>query len=233
MIPVKYNNIPYIDATKSKIKIYRIKEITYPKDSKIYLISKRAIDILCAILGLLLLSPIFIIIAVCIKLDDGGPVIHTQTRVGKNGKFFKLHKFRSMSKIKEGQTEFNIYKMDGNIPIIKSKDDKRVTKVGKFIRKTSIDELPQLWDILIGNMSFVGPRPPVVIEAYYYDHLQMQTLRVKQGLTGYWQCYGRTDTSYKTRINMDMKYINNRGILMDIKLMLLTIPNLIRSKGSY
>ena len=179
------------------------------------------------------MSPILLITAVAIKIDDGGPVIFAQTRIGKDGKIFRMYKFRSMCvdaerKIKELQD-----KNESDGLAFKMEHDPRITRVGRFIRKTSIDELPQLINILIGDMSIVGPRPPLGYEVYYYNEYQMQRLLVKPGLTCYWQCSGRSDVSFDEWMDMDIKYIKERGFWRDIAIILKTVPAVLFSKGAY
>ena len=184
-------------------------------------------------MAIIVLSPVFIITAIAVKLEDGGSPLFSQTRVGKDGKFFRMYKFRSMCidaerKLKELQQH---NEMDGLA--FKIEKDPRITKTGNFIRKTSIDELPQLFNILKGDMSIVGPRPPLGIEVYQYDDYQMQRLLVKPGLTCYWQCSGRSDMSFDEWIDSDIKYIQERTLWLDIKLILKTIPAVLCSKGAY
>ena len=199
----------------------------------IYKFLKRAMDVVCSLLAIIVLSPIFIITAIAVKMEDGGAPIFSQTRVGKDGKFFRMYKFRSMcidaeEKLKDLQEQ---NEMDGLA--FKIEKDPRITKTGNFIRKTSIDELPQLFNILKGDMSIVGPRPPLGIEVYQYNDYQMQRLMVKPGLTCYWQCSGRSNMSFDEWIDSDIKYIQERNLLLDIKLILKTIPAVLCSKGAY
>jgi len=200
---------------------------------KIYKFLKRAMDVVCSLLAIIVLSPIFILTAIAVKIEDGGSPIFSQTRVGKDGKFFRMYKFRSMCidaerKLKDLQEQ---NEMDGLA--FKIEKDPRVTKTGNFIRKTSIDELPQLFNILKGDMSIVGPRPPLGIEVYQYNDYQMQRLLVKPGLTCYWQCSGRSDMSFDEWIESDIKYIQERNLLLDIQLILKTIPAVLCRTGAY
>lgn len=204
-----------------------------PNGGNIYLFLKRALDIVCSLLALIILSPVFLITSIAIKAEDGGKAIFTQIRVGKDNKPFKMYKFRSMcvdaeDKLKDLQ---DMNEMDGLA--FKIEKDPRITKVGTFIRKTSIDELPQLVNILIGNMSIVGPRPPLESEVAQYNNYQMQRLLVKPGLTCYWQCSGRSNMSFDDWMDSDIDYIKNRSIWLDIKLILRTIPAVLRSVGAY
>ncbi|MCR1822460.1 MAG: sugar transferase [Terrisporobacter othiniensis] len=194
------------------------------KNRKLYLFCKRSMDIVASLLGLILLSPIFLIIAIAIKLEDPkGSIFFSQMRSGKNNKLFPMYKFRSMvSNAEELLEELkDLNEMDG--PAFKIKDDPRITKVGKFIRKTSIDELPQLFNVLKGDMSLVGPRPPIPHEVAEYNNYQMQRLLVKPGLTCIWQVSGRNSIGFDEWVEMDLDYIKNRNLFMDIKLIFKTI----------
>ena len=161
----------------------------------IYEFFKRILDVICSVVALIVLSPVFLVTALAVR-SDGGPAFYKQTRVGKNNTHFEMYKFRSMCKNAENlQDDLMKYnEMDG--PVFKIKGDPRITKVGKFIRKYSIDELPQLLNIVKGDMSIVGPRPPLVREVEQYNSYQMQRLLVTPGLTCFWQAYGRSDLSF-------------------------------------
>ena len=198
-----------------------------------YDVAKRFFDIVLSLCGLVILSPLFLITAVAIRLDSKGPAFYSQKRIGKNGKPFKMYKFRSMCKNAENlQDDLMKYnEMDG--PVFKIKGDPRITKVGKFIRKYSIDELPQLLNIVKGDMSIVGPRPPLVREVEQYNSYQMQRLLVTPGLTCFWQAYGRSDLSFDDWVDMDMKYIKRRNIFLDIKLIVKTVFAVIFKRGAY
>ena len=198
----------------------------------IYEFFKRILDVICSVVALIVLSPAFLVTALAVR-SDGGPVFYTQTRVGKNNTHFKMYKFRSMCKNAENlQDDLMKYnEMDG--PVFKIKGDPRITKVGKFIRKYSIDELPQLLNIVKGDMSIVGPRPPLVREVEQYNSYQMQRLLVTPGLTCFWQAYVRSDLSFDDWMDMDMKYIKRRNIFLDIKLIVKTVFAVIFKRGAY
>ncbi|MCR1876251.1 sugar transferase [Paraclostridium bifermentans] len=191
--------------------------------SKGYLILKRVLDIICSLTGIILLSPIFIIVAILIKLEDPkGSVFFGQERCGQFTKPFKMLKFRSMVHNAEEMLEELQHLNEQTGPVFKIKEDPRITKVGKFIRKTSIDELPQLFNILKGDMSLVGPRPPIPREVEQYDEYQLQRLAVKPGLTCYWQVGGRNSIDFDGWVALDVKYIKERSTLVDIKLIFKT-----------
>ena len=201
--------------------------------SKMYLFLKRLVDIIGSLIGIVFLSPIFIIVAMAIKLEDPkGTVFFSQERNGKYPKTFNMYKFRSMVYNAEELLVELKEKNEMTGPVFKIKDDPRITKIGKFIRKTSIDELPQLFNILKGDMSFVGPRPPIPREVKEYDEYQLQRLSVKPGLTCYWQVSGRNNIDFENWVELDLKYIKKRNILIDIKLIFMTIPALLGDKNA-
>lgn len=201
--------------------------------SKLYLVVKRIIDIVGSLSAIILLSPVFIIIAIAIKIEDPkGTIFFSQERNGKYPELFKMYKFRSM--VHNAEELLETLKSDNEMsgPVFKMKEDPRITKVGKFIRKTSLDELPQLFNILKGDMSFVGPRPPIPREVELYTAYQLQRLSVKPGLTCYWQVSGRNNIDFDEWVELDLKYIKERNTWIDIKLILLTIPALLGDKNA-
>ncbi|WP_394186734.1 sugar transferase [Metabacillus halosaccharovorans] len=203
-------------------------------DSYIYLICKRIIDSTGAILGLILFAFLFLIIAVAIKLEDPkGPVFFSQTRVGKDGTEFKMYKFRSMVSNAEEVLKDLLKYNEVSGAMFKMKDDPRVTKVGKFIRKTSIDELPQLWNVLKGDMSLVGPRPPLPREVSDYTDYDKQRLLVTPGCTGLWQVSGRSNIGFNEMVELDLRYINERSFWFDLKILFKTVVVLLGSKDAY
>ena len=194
---------------------------------------KRGFDILTSGLALILLSPLFLILIVLIKREDGGPAFYSQTRIGKNGKPFKMWKFRSMivnaDKMVEQLEEQN--EIDG--AMFKIKDDPRITKIGHTIRKYSLDELPQLWNVLIGDMSLVGPRPPLPSEVEEYTDYDKQRLLVMPGCTGLWQVTERNEADFDEMVWLDIVYINHSGIFEDLKLIIKTIGVVVHPNGAY
>lgn len=189
---------------------------------KKYEFLKRAIDIFCSLIGLLVLIPILVLVAILVKIESKGPIIFSQDRVGKGGKVFKMYKFRSMLINAEELKEKLIDKNERIGPMFKIKNDPRITKVGKFIRKTSIDELPQLVNILKGEMSIVGPRPSLRSEVDEFDEWMLKRLNVKPGLTCYWQVSGRNEIEFEEWMKLDIKYVEERNILIDAILILKT-----------
>ena len=194
---------------------------------------KRLIDIICPLLGVLILSPLFIIIAIIIKSTSKGPVFFSQKRVGKNGKEFDMYKFRSMVVNAEELKEKLVAQNEMSGPMFKMKDDPRVTKVGKFIRKTSIDELPQLWNVLKGDMSLVGPRPSLPKEVAQFEDWMHKRLEVKPGLTCYWQVSGRNNIDFEDWMKLDCKYVDERNTWIDIKLIFKTVGVLFGDKNAH
>lgn len=202
------------------------------KRKPIYSFFKRAFDIVASLCAIIALSWIIGLAILAIRLEDGGPAIYTQTRVGKNGRFFKLYKLRSMFVGAEQKKMELIKKNEMDGPAFKMENDPRITKVGAFLRRTSIDELPQLLNILKGDMSIVGPRPPLGYEVMQYDEYAMRRLCVKPGLTCYWQCSGRSNLGFKEWMRLDNKYIDERNAWVDIKIIFKTIPAVLKGDGS-
>lgn len=198
-----------------------------------YEVCKRVFDLVMSTFALIVLSPVFLAVAIAIKCEDGGPVFYTSTRLTKGGKEFRMYKFRSMyvnadqhKKELEEQNE-----MKG--PAFKMKDDPRVTKVGRFIRKTSIDELPQLVNIIKGDMSVIGPRPPLPEEVEQYTPYQLHRLDVITGLACYHECQGRSEANdFDQWVESDLKYIRERSMLTDLKVIWWTIKVVLTGKGA-
>ena len=203
------------------------------KDEKIiYMILKRALDIICSIIGLTLLSPIILVVAILIKLESKGPIIFSQKRVGLNGQEFDMYKFRSMVQNAEELKEKLAKQNEMSGPMFKIKDDPRVTKVGKFIRKTSIDELPQLINVLKGEMSLVGPRPSLPKEVAKFERWMLKRLDVKPGLTCYWQVSGRNNIDFVNWMKLDLQYVEDRSFVLDLKLIFKTFFVLFGDKNA-
>ena len=202
-------------------------------DHIIYLVLKRLMDIVGASLGLLLASPIMLIVAILIKLEDPkGPIIFSQVRNREYPRTFKMYKFRSMYIDAEERLQELMHLNEQSGPAFKIKDDPRITKIGKFIRKTSLDELPQLFNVLKGEMSLVGPRPAIPREVEQYTAYQKQRLFVKPGLTCIWQVSGRNNIGFDEWVELDIEYIKTRNLWLDIKLILLTIPAMLGDESA-
>lgn len=203
------------------------------RSKNFYLYVKRFFDFIISFFGLIILSPIFLIIMIIIKLDSKGPCFFVHKRIGQYGKEIGVYKFRTMVDnaeemlnhlTKEQEKEF--------MENFKLEDDHRITRVGKFLRKTSLDELPQLLNVLMGNMSLVGPRPVIKDELKKYGKYKNKFLSVTPGLTGHWQANGRSNTTYEERVEMDMYYIDNMSLWLDIKITFQTVIAVIRRDGA-
>jgi lipopolysaccharide/colanic/teichoic acid biosynthesis glycosyltransferase len=199
-----------------------------------YQMAKRALDVSVAATMLVALTPLFAIIALLIKLGSRGPVFFSQTRVGKDGREFACFKFRSMvvnaEKLKADLLKKNDHK---DSITFKMKRDPRVTWIGRIIRKTSIDELPQLWHVLTGGMSLVGPRPAVTAEVAKYTPMQSQRLAVAPGLTCIWQVSGRGNLPFDRQVELDIEYIRRQSFLFDLALIVKTVPAVLFGRGAY
>ncbi len=195
---------------------------------------KRLLDILASSFLLIALSPLFVLIALCIRLTDGGPVLYWQTRVGKWGQEFRFPKFRSMCVDADRQREKILDQSHHKDSItFKMKRDPRITLVGRIIRKASMDELPQLWNVLKGEMSLVGPRPPLPEEVDRYTLTDRRRLDVTPGLTCIWQVSGRGDVPFAKQVEYDVQYIESRSLLLDLRLLLKTVTAVLTGRGAY
>lgn len=209
------------------------KEYIPPLPKPGYEFCKRVFDIVMSALALVVLSPVFLVVAIAIRAQDGGRAIYAQTRLTKGGREFKMYKFRSMCVDAEEHLEELMERNEMTGPAFKISDDPRITKVGHFIRKTSIDELPQLVNILKGDMSIIGPRPPLPREVEQYTPYQMHRLDVKTGLACYHECQGRSDShDFDEWVESDLKYIRERSMLTDLKVIFWTIRIVITGKGA-
>ena len=200
--------------------------------SSMYLVMKRCLDILLALIGIILLLPIFCIIALCIRIDDGGPVFHFREIVGANGKRFWALKFRTMITNADAYLQLHPQLMNTYLQNMKLERDPRITRVGRFLRKTSLDEFPQLFNIIIGQMSLVGPRIIHPSELSRYGVYASKRLSVKPGLTGLWQISGRQHVSYEERIVLDMYYIDHRSIVFDLLIIVKTFKVFVIHTGA-
>lgn len=233
-----------IDTSSEEIEMYETNNNENNKGNtkiikeKTYEITKRIIDIIGSLVGIVFLMPITIIIYIVrfILRENDGPLFYSQKRIGQNGKYFRLYKYRSMCKDaedklakylaenEEARKEFSENQ--------KLQNDPRITKLGDILRKTSLDELPQVINILKGEMSFVGPRPIVDGEIEKYGDLREKFLSVKPGLTGYWQANGRSNTTYEERIEMELYYVDNKSLWLDIKILFKTFISVLKKEGA-
>jgi exopolysaccharide biosynthesis polyprenyl glycosylphosphotransferase len=219
---------------KKKKKKYYKKVVIWQVVVKVSYFLKRALDILLSLFFLIIFSPIFIVTALAIVIENPGPIFYSQTRIGKDGKPFDFYKFRSMvvnaDKIKDELIQQNESE-DG--VIFKMKKDPRITKVGRLIRRFSIDELPQLLNVLKGDMSLVGPRPPIPREVNEYSLEDRKRLHIKPGITCIWQVSGRSDIPFTEQVELDKQYISSQSFWKDLLILLKTIPAVITGKGAY
>ena len=212
------------------IPLIGIREISF---SRWGMMLKRVIDVGFSALGLIILSPILVLVAVAIKLDSPGPILFRQVRVGKNGRHFVLHKFRSMRVGAEQEQEKLADLNEATGPLFKIREDPRLTGVGKIIRRTSLDELPQLYNVLRGEMSLVGPRPPLPKEVEQYQEWHKKRLEIAPGLTGLWQVSGRSELTFDEMVLLDIYYIENWSPILDTTITLRTIPRVLFGDGAY
>lgn len=228
---IKYDT----DNSKSELTLDTYNYNIEIKNSSSYLFIKRLMDIVGSLVGIILLFPIFLAVLIAIKIEDPeGSIIFGHNRVGKDGNLFSCYKFRSMfANAEEMKGNFTQQQKIEYEETFKLKNDPRITKVGKFIRKTSLDELPQLFNILMGDMSIVGPRPIVTKELEFYGKCENYYKAVKPGLTGLWQVSGRSDTTYDERVALDMEYISTRNTFKDLYIIIMTAVKVIKREGSY
>ena len=209
-----------------------VNEFNYEKE-RVYLIIKRLIDIVICLIALFFLWPILLLISIIVKIDSNGPAIYKHYRLGKNGKIFGIYKFRTMvsnaDEVLENFTKEQKEEFEKNF---KLENDPRITKVGDFLRKTSLDELPQILNILKGDMSIIGPRPVILKEIEKFGNLKDKYLSVLPGLTGWWACNGRSCTTYDERIALEMYYIDNQSLKLDLKCFFKTILAVIKRDGA-
>lgn len=203
------------------------------KMSNLYPYVKRAIDTILACLSLIIILPIIVLIAIIVKLDSKGSIIYKQRRLGKDGKIFTIYKFRTMvSNAEEVMKNFTKEQQEEFQTFFKLENDPRITKIGNLLRKTSLDELPQIFNIIKGDMAIIGPRPVVENEISKYGNLKQKYLSVKPGLTGWWACNGRSITTYEERIKLEMYYIDHLSLKLDLKCLLKTIYVIIKREGA-
>jgi lipopolysaccharide/colanic/teichoic acid biosynthesis glycosyltransferase len=196
--------------------------------------AKRSLDILISLAALVLFLPVLVLVSIAIVLDSRGPLLFTQKRVGQGGKVFTVFKFRSMTRDAAHRLEevrANNEIVDG--PIFKWRADTRTTRVGRFLRRTSLDELPQLLNVLLGDMSLVGPRPPLEAEVVRYETWQLERLAVRPGMTGLWQVSGRSDLSFTEMVELDVRYVRSWSVWLDIILLIRTPIAVVTCRGAY
>ncbi|QBG49223.1 sugar transferase [Verrucomicrobia bacterium S94] len=227
-----------IPITKADAHILKFKQrsrlLVWEGMLRSLLVVKRTMDILGSTVAILVLLPVFFLVALCILMEDGFPVIYVQKRVGLNGREFRFYKFRTMVRnadaLRAELEEQN--ELSGRVTF-KMKNDPRVLKVGRFLRRSSIDEIPQFFNVLIGDLSLVGPRPPLPEEVRKYTLSERKRLHVKPGLTCLWQIGGRADVPFHEQVGLDMQYIQSQSFFKDMIIMLKTIPAVLFGRGAY
>ncbi|BAU14183.1 undecaprenyl-phosphate galactose phosphotransferase [Leptolyngbya sp. NIES-3755] len=216
---------------EAKLQTFRL-SIEPPIHPSTQSLLKRSIDIAGSLVGLLFLAVVFIPIVIAIKLDSPGPVFYAQTRCGLRGQTFQLRKFRSM--VNDAEQLKSMVKNEGSKLLFKNTNDPRITKVGQFLRRTSLDELPQFWNVLVGDMSLVGTRPPTLDEVEHYNDRHWQRLEVKPGLTGEWQVNGRSEIKdFEQVVNLDLRYQERWSVFYDFLLILKTLQVVFARRGAY
>lgn len=208
-------------------------EVSKPQYNRANSLAKRTFDIACTLGGLLLITPLMCVAALAVKLSSPGPVFYTSERIGLNGATFKMFKFRTMYDGADGRVAQMIAANGGNPLFFKIKNDPRITPVGRLLRKFSIDELPQVFNVLLGDMSIVGPRPQVRREVDSYDDLVRRRLAVKPGLTGLWQVSGRSDLKVDDAVRLDLRYVENWSLVQDLVIIVRTVKTVLRGEGAY
>ena len=198
------------------------------------LVIKRIMDVVCSLMAIILLIPLFVVVSVLIVLEDGWPVLYVQQRVGINGRIFNFYKFRSMRRDADRlKDQLMAQNESADGVIFKMKKDPRVTRIGRILRRFSIDEAPQFFNVLSGDLSLVGPRPPIPSEVAQYTLEERKRLHVKPGLTCLWQIGGRSEIPFEQQVRLDMEYIHSRGLWQDIRIMLKTVPAVLFGRGAY
>ncbi len=227
-----------IPATKADVAILKWKQryrlVFWETALRSLLAIKRTMDILISLVALILLSPLFLVVAVCILADDGFPVLLRQKRVGLYGCEFSMHKFRSMCRDAEQmKDDLQAHNDSADGVIFKMKNDPRITRMGRVLRRFSIDEMPQFLNVLLGDLSVVGPRPPLPEEVAQYSLSDRKRLQVKPGITCLWQIQGRSEIPFEGLVSLDMQYIQSRSFLKDLVIIIKTIPAVLFGRGAY
>ncbi|WP_024831338.1 sugar transferase [Ruminiclostridium josui] len=222
-----------MNILQNKIKEVVDEGALYTNKNYLYVIEKRVFDIVISSIALIVLFPLFIVISFAIKVDSPGPAIFKQERMGFRGKIFNMYKFRTMVNNAEQLLEEVQQRNQMSGHMFKIKDDPRITKLGRVLRKTSIDELPQLVNVIKGEMSLVGPRPPLIREVEKYDIWHHLRMSIKPGLTGIWQISGRNKLGFDGMIRLDLKYIRERNFWYDLKIIIKTMPVLLGDRNAF
>jgi exopolysaccharide biosynthesis polyprenyl glycosylphosphotransferase len=208
-------------------------QLSEPIGQRFHEMGKRALDLACALALLPFLLPVICVLTVIVRFDSPGPALMRQRRVGRGGREFDMFKFRSMRGVTEDIPEELRAQNEATGPMFKMRFDPRITGAGRFLRRTSFDEIPQIFNVLRGEMSFVGPRPPLPREIPGYGELQRRRLMVKPGITGLWQVSGRSNLTFEEMLQLDVRYIQKRSLLLDIIILLKTVPCVAGGRGAY
>ena len=218
--------------TRDVVDVTQIEQAR-PAPLGLYDLTKRAFDTAVAFVSIVVLLPLIAVVALLIKLDSPGPVFFRQARLGRNTKPFTMLKFRTMY-LNSGELPPELLRQnEATGPLFKMRRDPRITRTGRWLRRTSLDELPQLFNVLAGQMSLVGPRPPLPRELTGFDTVQRLRLRVLPGLTGLWQVSGRSDLPFDEMVRLDLLYIEERSLLLDLSILLRTLPSVLTGRGAY
>lgn len=215
------------------LPLNRLYETSVPVRPVPYAAAKRLLDITLALIGICILSPVFLLVGLAVKLTSRGPIIFRQTRVGRGGRYFTCYKFRSMCQDAERMRDQVLHLNEVSGPVFKIRNDPRFTPIGGFIRRCSLDELPQLWNVLRGDMSIVGPRPPVPGEVQHYDDRELLRLAVKPGLTCLWQVNGRSNIPFEHWMELDLLYVETMSFWRDVRIILQTVPAVLTCRGAH
>jgi exopolysaccharide biosynthesis polyprenyl glycosylphosphotransferase len=230
-VPIDPVGLPLPNALEEEFEGYTVRSLVFDQEHEIGLAAKRLMDIAGSLAGLVLLSPLLLGAAIAIRIRDGSPILFRQTRVGLHGRPFTICKFRTMVPDAEAHLADVQHLNERNGIVFKAADDPRVTRLGRTLRATSIDELPQLWNVLRGDMSLVGPRPPLVGEVAEYDIWHRRRLSMKPGITGLWQVEARRDPEFDRWVERDLAYIDRWSLLLDFRILLLTLPAVLGRTG--
>jgi lipopolysaccharide/colanic/teichoic acid biosynthesis glycosyltransferase len=228
-------NVPLSKADIRRLRFrQRWRLLVWESTLRGLLLIKRLMDITLSLFAILIFLPLFIAVGLLIILEDGWPVLFVQDRVGQDGKIFKFYKFRSMYRDAETRKDELLDRNEsGDGVIFKMKDDPRVTRIGRFLRRYSVDEMPQFFNVLLGDLSLVGPRPPVPREVAEYTLEERKRLHVRPGLTCLWQIKGRSDIPFNEQVSLDLEYIHSQSLLKDVIIMFKTVPAVLLGRGAY
>jgi len=228
-------NVPLSKADMRRLRLkQRVRLYTWETTLRGLLFIKRLMDGVLSLIAILIFLPLFLLVGLLIVIEDGWPLLFVQDRVGQDGRIFKFYKFRSMYRDAEQRKDALLARNEsGDGVIFKMKNDPRVTRVGRLLRRYSVDEMPQFLNVLLGDLSLVGPRPPVPREVAEYTLEDRKRLHVKPGLTCLWQIKGRSDIPFNEQVSLDLEYIHSQSLLKDVAIMLKTVPAVLLGRGAY